>query len=35
MRLIDTFYDRQIGRGAARMLPGRADPVAELAAEAA
>ena len=39
IELIDAFYDRQIARGAVRMLPGYVDPlvepVADLTAEAA
>jgi tRNA-dihydrouridine synthase len=33
--LIGAFYERQIARGAVRMLPGRGEPAAELSAEAA
>jgi hypothetical protein len=39
IELIDTFYDRQIARGAVRMLPGYVEPLvepwADLTAEAA
>jgi tRNA-dihydrouridine synthase B len=35
IELIGTFYDRHIARGAVRMLPGHAEPLADLTAEAA